>query len=220
MTPGDGPRDTELVAPSGTGSADPLLSSGPPAAEEPHRCYAEIASELGRQGRLMHLLKTQMSNAPAGLDWAAFGLLTVLITCGPRRQGELADTTMLDPSTVSRHTSQLVKAGLVSRRPDPVDGRAAQLIATSSGEALGAELIAHRRRLLAGLLVDWTDQDAHRLLHLLRRLNDGMERKVADGPDPGRRRPSPRPPIDLTADVHPGHATVTRPPFRQHPQES
>lgn len=145
--------------------------------------FAELGHELGRQSRMMHMLRSHMSNWAPGLDWAAFGLLMTLIKCGPLRQGELAEMTMHDPSTTSRHSSQLVKSGLVSRQPDPADGRAVQLVATPEGMALGQELIRRRQELVASILVDWTEQDAETLLSLLRRLNDGLERRLTGDQD-------------------------------------
>jgi DNA-binding MarR family transcriptional regulator len=144
---------------------------------------AELGHELGRQSRMMHMLRSHMSEWAPGLDWATFGLLMTLLKCGPLRQGELAEMTMHDPSTVSRHCSQLVKSGLVSRQPDPADGRAVQLVATPEGEALGQELMLRRQELVASILVDWSAADTETLLLLLRRLNDGLERRLTGDQD-------------------------------------
>ncbi|HEX2809889.1 MAG TPA: MarR family transcriptional regulator [Kineosporiaceae bacterium] len=144
-------------------------------------CYSELGFELGRQARLLHLLKSHMAGwAPVGLDWAAFGLLMALLKHGPLRQGELAEVAMLDPSTVSRHTAQLVKAGLVSRRPVPDDGRGVHLVATPAGEAVGRDLINRRVSMLGQILSEWPREDAETLLRLLRLLNDGLERHLDD----------------------------------------
>jgi DNA-binding MarR family transcriptional regulator len=144
-------------------------------------CYSELGFELGRQARMLHLLKTHMAGwAPVGLDWAAFGLLMALLKHGPLRQGELADLAMLDPSTVSRHTAQLVKAGLVSRRPVPGDGRAVHLVATPAGEAVGRDLINRRVSMISEIMSAWPREDAETLLRLLRLLNDGLEQHMDD----------------------------------------
>jgi DNA-binding MarR family transcriptional regulator len=158
-------------------SGNPSLTSGDPTPP----CYSELGFELGRQARLMHLLKSHMAGwAPVGLDWAAFGLLMALLKQGPLRQGELAEMAMLDPSTVSRHTAQLVKAGLVSRRPAPDDGRAVHLVATTDGEAVGRDLINRRVSMISQILSEWPREDAETLLRLLRLLNDGIERHMDD----------------------------------------
>jgi DNA-binding MarR family transcriptional regulator len=132
---------------------------------------------------MLHMMKHRMAAlVPAGLDGAALGVLAALTRCGPRRQGELAEATFLDPSTVSRYVAQLVRAELVSRRPDPADGRAVQLVATQQGAALAEEAAARRQSMLGGMIADWSAEDARMLLRLLRRLNDDMEarRDVAE----------------------------------------
>jgi DNA-binding MarR family transcriptional regulator len=136
----------------------------------------ELAHELGRHGRLLTVMKAKMAGwAPEGLDGAALGVLMTLVKCGPRRQGELAETTLLDPSTVSRYVAQLVRAGLVDRRADPGDGRAVQVLATERGEALGAQMRARRELMIGEMLAGWSDDEAGTLTRLLRRLNDEME---------------------------------------------
>src|SRR4051812_11659665 len=101
----------------------------------------ELNQEITRHARLLHLLQSSMAGlVPEGLDAAAFGLLMTVVTGGPRRQGELAETCMLDPSTVSRHVGQLARAGYVERRPAPGDGRAVHLVATGEGERVAREI--------------------------------------------------------------------------------
>lgn len=136
----------------------------------------ELSHELGRLARLLHLMKVRMATQmPEGLDGATFGLLMALIKCGPTRQGELAGLSMLDPSTVSRYIGQLVRAGFVIRRPDPVDGRAVQLVPTERGQAVGAEIRNKREEFIGQMLTSWTPEDARTFVQLLRRLNDDME---------------------------------------------
>ena len=143
----------------------------------------ELVHELARHGRLLHLLKQRMGAfLPAGLDGAAVGVLMALVRCGARRQGEIAEVTYLDPSTVSRYVAQLVRAGLASRRADPADGRAVQLVATPAGVALAEEVATRRQALIGRMIDDWSPDDARTLLVLLRRLNDDMESR-RDGAD-------------------------------------
>jgi DNA-binding MarR family transcriptional regulator len=136
---------------------------------------AELITELIRHARLLHLMKSRQDTPVPGVDAAAFGVLMVLVKQGPRRQGELAEATLLDPSTVSRYAAQLVKAGLVTRRPDPADGRAVQLMAAEQGIRLARETMARRSARLGEMLADWPAEDAATLIRLLRRLNDVME---------------------------------------------
>jgi DNA-binding MarR family transcriptional regulator len=142
----------------------------------PQDAVTLLAAELVRHARLLHVVKSQIgSRAPQGLDGAAIGLLMQLARCGPRRQGELADVAMLDPSTVSRYVGQLVRKGLAERRPHPDDGRAVVLVATAAGQAVAEDMIARRNEVFRTVLADWPDDDVRALTALVTRLNDDVE---------------------------------------------
>jgi DNA-binding MarR family transcriptional regulator len=152
-----------------------VTSTGEPVLQAPSAC-SRLAGELSRHARTLHLFKSQMARwLPSGLDQAAVGVLMTLVKGGPRRQGELADVTFLDPSTISRHVGQLARAGFVERRPDPVDGRAVQLVATPAGFDLGHELSRRRDELVTTMVARWDQADVEQLVTLLRRLNDDLE---------------------------------------------
>jgi DNA-binding MarR family transcriptional regulator len=137
---------------------------------------AALNNELSRHQRILHVLKSGMATfVPEGLDAAAFGLLLTLVNCGPRRQGELAEMLLLDPSTVSRHVGQLARAGYVQRRPDPQDGRAVQLVATDDGERVAREIGKRRHAVISQALAGWAPDDVRRLVALLGRLNDDLD---------------------------------------------
>jgi DNA-binding MarR family transcriptional regulator len=148
------------------------VSSTPPPSEN----VTALAHEIVRHARLLHVVRTQfLSTAPHGLDGAAVSLLMQLVKCGPRRQGELAAVALLDTSTVSRYVGQLVKAGLVERRPDPDDGRAVQLAATSAGQDAARLMVDRRNRVFAAVVAGWDDDELHTLTRLLARLNDDVD---------------------------------------------
>jgi DNA-binding MarR family transcriptional regulator len=137
---------------------------------------AALNQELSRHARILHSIKSGMAAlVPEGLDAAAFGLLLTLVGCGPRRQGELAELCLLDPSTVSRHVAQLARAGYVQRRPDPQDGRAVQLVATDDGDRIAQEIGTRRHAVISEALRGWPPDDVQQLVALLRRLNDDLD---------------------------------------------
>lgn len=137
---------------------------------------SELAQQLSRHARLLNVIRTHMASwAPTGLDWSAFTLVMTLVKLGPARQGELAESSLLDPSTVSRHVAQLVRAGLVERRADPADGRAVQLVASPLGEAMAAEVFARRKQMLDQVLAGWGPDDLATLCRLFGRLNDDLD---------------------------------------------
>jgi DNA-binding MarR family transcriptional regulator len=139
----------------------------------------ELTHELARFGRRAPFLKAQLAGLlPAGLDPAAAQLLAWLIKQGPSRQGELAECTFLDPSTVSRRISQLVQHGLVERRADEQDARAVRLHPTERGQDLFRAFWARREQLVAETVTDWHPDDVDTLVRLLRRLNDDIEART------------------------------------------
>ena len=176
---------------------------------------AALNQELSRHARILHGLKSRTAAfLPERLEMAAFGLLLTLVRCGPRRQGELAELSLLDPSTVSRHVAQLARAGYVQRRPDPQDGRAVQLVATDDGERVAREIGERRQALMCEALAGWAPDDARQLVALLRRLNDDLDavrphlgrlfvgRPQEDTPAPSTssdRLPDPRTPVQENA---------------------
>ena len=135
-----------------------------------------LTQELSRHARLLHAMKTSMAAlVPEGLDPAAFTLLLTLVRCGPRRQGELAEMSLLDPSTVSRYVAQLARAGYVERRPDPKDGRAVQLAASDAGTSVAREIGSRRQEAIVSALASWDPADIATLVTLLARLNDDLD---------------------------------------------
>lgn len=147
-----------------------------PEADKRAQAQAALSHEFARHSRLMHAVKTHLGTwAPSGLDWAAFSVLFQLVKCGARRQGELAEMTMLDPSTISRYAAQLTRAGLIERRPDPDDGRAVQLGATQAGLAMHDTMIARRDELFRQTMINWTLEDVAALGALIARFNDDLE---------------------------------------------
>lgn len=166
---------------------------------------ARLGQELGRHLRLLHLLRTTQADLmPAGLDRAAFGVLHQLVRCGPSRQADLAEVSLLDPSTVSRHVGQLVRQQLAERRPDPQDGRAVQLVATARGHAVADESVRRRNQVLRAALTGWEAEDVRSLTTLLSRLNDDLDsfRNLTTGPI---RIPSPTHTTDPADPADPRH---------------
>ena len=150
---------------------------------------ARLSQELGRHARLLHTMKLQMAGVmPPGVDWASFGVLAQLAKCGATRQADLAEISLLDPSTVSRHVGQLVRQDLVERRPDPQDGRAVRLAATERGLAIVEETVQRRNQAFVAALAKWQADDLRTLTELLTRFNNDLETFRQDA---GRAGPTP-----------------------------
>lgn len=137
---------------------------------------------LARDPRLME----RMGAGSAG-DSRLFLLLNLLHDRGPARAADLLDTLAVDQSTLSRQLAALVERGLVERRTDPTDGRAAQLVLTP----LGAKTIEQARQAwrasLASLMAGWPAADRVALVRLLGRLAGDLAPLVASSDaDPAR----------------------------------
>lgn len=116
---------------------------------------AHIARQLDRQSRGAELTRTQAS------------VLATVARRGPMRISELADVEGVNPTMLSRIVGKLEDTGLLRRRPDPDDKRAARVEATAAGEDLHHRLRDERTRLLAVRLASMPDADSAALLGAL-----------------------------------------------------
>lgn len=103
--------------------------------------------------------------------------LHLLIKVGegdPRRAGDLAVEMCADPSTISRQVALLVRAGLVERRAEPLDGRACTLVLTEAGRGRREQVWREIDGLFHTIISDWSDQERTEFTRLLSRYVDGL----------------------------------------------
>lgn len=144
------------------GSVSSATQTALPAAPaiEPHdrsrtSSAVAVADRLAELTRLVGRAKAGISeHAPGDSERAARRLMSSLGD-GGMRASELADRVQSDLSTVSRHVTTLVRAGLVERRADPVDGRATLLVPTEAGQELIAEDRRRRALFFTEVFEDW-----------------------------------------------------------------
>ncbi len=146
-----------------------------PAAALVERAHDPGLVELERA--LRHCAKLIFSRAlathlPGGVrvDRAGYMCLVTLSERGELRLSDLAQLMTLDVSTASRQVRGLEDAGLVVRRGDPDDRRAALLALTPAGERALQIQLEVRTGLLGDAMADWTDSDRDTLRRLLSRL--------------------------------------------------
>ncbi|MGW5561534.1 MarR family winged helix-turn-helix transcriptional regulator [Micromonospora sp. NPDC003944] len=108
------------------------------------------------------------------LDRAAYVILRHLADAGPQNVSALAARLNLDGSTVTRQVSALQRDGLITRTPDPSDGRGTVISPTSAGLQRMAAVQAARTRLYGDMLADWSSEDRDTLAALLGRLNQAL----------------------------------------------
>ena len=90
---------------------------------------------------------------------------------GPCRASALAEGFSLDKGAVSRYLTQLEELGLITRTPDPADGRASLLTLTDLGRQRLDEVVSRRRAEFGDRLSAWSDEDLARLVRDLGRYN-------------------------------------------------
>jgi DNA-binding MarR family transcriptional regulator len=97
-------------------------------------------------------------------------VLVALSRCGPTRPSDLAQTIMLDLSTVSRYARSLGEEGLLAKAADQHDRRAHCLALTDRGIDRVERLWAERIDQLKKLIGHWSKQDLTTLTVLAGRL--------------------------------------------------
>ncbi|GLW67570.1 MarR family transcriptional regulator [Actinomadura rubrobrunea] len=164
-------------------------------AERADRVLSEIGLALFHLRRvwikpdLMKKIRAQTSGGPGGRPLQLSNLMVVHAVAelsaaaenagGPGGEvtvGAVAERLEIDPSTASRLVGHAIDAGLVSRRPSPVDARRANLGLTEAGRRVRQVAERSRRAYLAGLMADWTPEERAQFARLLTRFADAAVR--------------------------------------------
>jgi DNA-binding MarR family transcriptional regulator len=98
----------------------------------------------------IHLLRRLRTvDTASGLTAPRLSALSVIVFGGPLTLGALAAAEQVRPPTMTRLVAALERDGLVTREPDPTDGRQVLLRATSAGRRLLEEGRSRRTASLA-----------------------------------------------------------------------
>jgi DNA-binding MarR family transcriptional regulator len=169
----------ELGDPSGR-LLDPVLSDVSVALFHIRRIWARpdlmkrirAQTSAGPDGRPLQLSNLMVVHAVAGLTAeAAADEVTV---------GAVAERLEIDPSTASRLVGHAIDAGLVSRRPSPVDARRANLGLTEAGIRVKQVADRFRRAYLDQLMADWKPAERVEFARLLTRFAEAAARSPMD----------------------------------------
>ncbi|WP_433333024.1 MarR family winged helix-turn-helix transcriptional regulator [Spirillospora sp. CA-294931] len=145
----------------------------------------------GPDGRPLQLSNLMVVHAVAALNAAAPDAGDEVTV------GAVAERLEIDPSTASRLVGHAIDAGLVTRRPSPLDARRANLGLTEAGARVKQVADRFRRDYIARLTADWTSRERAEFSRLLCRFADaagqapmdpeGVERifEEAGAADPG-----------------------------------
>ncbi|MET8680418.1 MarR family transcriptional regulator [Streptomyces sp. NPDC004647] len=121
------------------------------------------------------------------LEPAAYGLLVRLEDAGQQRATDLAAYFGVGKATMSRQLRALEELGLVTREPDPADGRASLVDLTEVGRTRFSAVRSARRQRYVRKLEGWNRAEIAELARLLNRFNRLGEADEQD--ENGSRRP-------------------------------
>jgi DNA-binding MarR family transcriptional regulator len=122
-----------------------------------------------QRGALPRALRRLNETAGSSFDRSSYWLAIRLAESGPIRLSQLAELQGTDLSTISRQAQMSEQAGLVERRPDPIDGRASLVQLTPSGHALLDRILAAQRAEILAAIAEWPADDQQRFAELLTR---------------------------------------------------
>ncbi|MFI0454028.1 MarR family winged helix-turn-helix transcriptional regulator [Actinomadura sp. 6N118] len=142
---------------------------------------------------LMKRIRAQTSSGPGGRPLQLSNLMVVHAVAALSFDGEderrlsaevtvgaVAERLEIDPSTASRLVGHAIDAGLVSRRPSPMDARRANLGLTDAGMRVKQVADRFRRAYLDELMTDWTGTEREDFARLLTRFADAAARCPMD----------------------------------------
>ncbi|MGW7004436.1 MarR family winged helix-turn-helix transcriptional regulator [Streptomyces sp. NPDC054933] len=148
---------------------DEIRSTGDDAAE----VAAALRLVVGRIARRVR----QAKSAVGEVTLSEASVLARLDRDGPDSPGSLAELERVRPQAMASTLAALEGRGLVSRRPDPADGRRAVMTVTDAGRKVMADRRSESVRLLtAALEREFTPDERRQLLSALPLLDRLAER--------------------------------------------
>ncbi|UNL83535.1 MarR family winged helix-turn-helix transcriptional regulator [Priestia koreensis] len=125
---------------------------------------------------LLVRLTTAYSPKLGTLDRSEYLLLSQLEQKSPLAINEIAEQLMLNLSTASRQVATLESKKLISRYPDPKNGRVSLLEITAEGKHILTLVQKARQNAYAEVLGEWTEEELKVLETNLKRLNRDFKR--------------------------------------------
>lgn len=112
------------------------------------------------------------------LDHSAYLLLQQIAIHGSAGVKALSDEFRLDISTVSRQSSALEQKGYVTRKPDPLDGRAYTLEISELGSEMLRDNMDLRQEKIGKMLESWSEEERENFGQLLQKLNAAILKEM------------------------------------------
>lgn len=116
-----------------------------------------------------------------GIDIPTWRVLMILGEESPRSIGRIAESAVINLSTMMRIIERVRKAGLVSTAPNSADARVTDVHLAPAGEEKLASARAITAPVYAKLIRGFSERDFDRLIALLGKLQDNLD--AIDGKD-------------------------------------
>jgi DNA-binding MarR family transcriptional regulator len=125
--------------------------------QEPGEVAVERAEVAARLAIAVGRISRRIRPSGYGLSLGLLSALSDVVRNGPVRPGDLARTEAVAAPTMTRVIAELERRGLITRSPDPADGRSFFVMATGAGAVAVLEARAERAEHVAALIADLSD---------------------------------------------------------------
>jgi DNA-binding MarR family transcriptional regulator len=148
-----------------------IAMAGPETREARTDAVRALESEFGELiSRMRRVLADNAQRVSPGMLPGAYKVFTTIVRRESITLSNLAESLMADKGQISRTVRELEELGLITRTPDPADGRSSLLSPTPEGLARLAAARAPQESVLLNTLEGWSVEqirDLTRLLHAL-----------------------------------------------------
>lgn len=133
-----------------------------------------LEAEFGELiSRMRRVLADNAQRVSPGMLPGAYKVFTTIVRRESVTLSNLADSLMADKGQISRTVRELEELGLITRTPDPADGRSSLLSPTAEGLERLAAARAPQESVLLDTLEDWSVDQIRELTRLLHALTAG-----------------------------------------------
>jgi DNA-binding MarR family transcriptional regulator len=139
--------------------------------EQLRRLEGEVGVLIRRIRRVIH---ERARAVHEDMQPTSYLLLAWLIDEGPVRASAIAENFGIDKGAISRQIQHLDDLGLVTRAPDPDDGRASLIAASDDAVHRMSDVADHRRKWLDEQLGGWSAAELSEFVDSLARYNSAL----------------------------------------------
>ncbi|MFF1879621.1 MarR family winged helix-turn-helix transcriptional regulator [Leifsonia sp. NPDC058230] len=130
--------------------------------------FADDDDDLaGRLALAVGRLNRRMRSSTGGLSHGQLSALSTIVRRGPLRPSEISAIEIVAAPTITRVVTDLESRGLVTRQPDPDDGRSFFVVGTDAGNELLLRARFDRAHTVTAILAELDDGQVARIREAL-----------------------------------------------------